>query len=549
MNDAEPRAHPPTRAAALALCLLLVAVGVAVYSNALGSYFLSDDFVQVGRVLEGDLSVTWGREHGGFFRPLFVLSLAADAYVWRQSALGFHLTNVIIHALNSLLVIMLSLALTERAGLASQQRRPLSLAAGLIFLLHPSHTEAVTWISGRADLLSSFFCLTALLLFVSHTSEARRPLRLSLALTSFALALLSKESAVSLPLLTFLLGCHFARASDGRGGAVGQSLKQSAPFALLLVAYVAARAVALGSLVGGYGAGHHLNFSHSMIVSQLLRFPLRALFPANALAPLPFLESRALSPVLIAAGCAVVLLASVVARRGGRARLFEFLRGNKFLWLLLGLFLTALLPVINLRVDLFTTQGERLLYFPSAFSSITLAHVIFKSARGRRGRFAALFVVLTLYSFALWQTNRHWAATARLARRVLDQIARLSAGDEVLILNAPDNYAGAHLYRNGLPEALRMFQHAKTFRRADVLAWHSLRSPRDGALLTEEASVFTLRLADERATFERFNEPLEFVEILERSPAQMRFRLRGAHAPDIFYFADGEMVLVVRVVR
>lgn len=546
MNTACESVSVSTRAKVFALCLFAL-LALAAYANVLDTYFLSDDFAQLGRVLTGDFSVTWGREHGGFFRPLFVLSLLIDAAVWEREPLGFHLTNTILHGLNSFLVFLLASPLTKGAGFDPAARRWLAWGGGLIFLLHPSHTEAVTWVSGRPDLLATFFSLLALLSFYSDRRTARRA-RLALALFCFALALLSKESAACLPVVIFLLGLYAAPREGG--GAFSRSLKEAAPFALLLAVYVAVRALALGALVGGYGAGQHLNFTHSMIVSQLLRFPLRALFHASALRSFPFLESRALSPALIVIGCVVVIaLAVTFARAGGRTSVLKFLRGNKFLWLLLALFLTALLPVINLRIEVFTTQGERFLYFPSVFFALALAHLLIKNARGRvaAARPVVLCAVLVFYAFGLRQTNEHWRETARLSRSVLDRVVRLSDQDEILFVNLPDNFLGAHLFRNGLPEALRTFQNAKRFRNVHILAWHNLRSTRDTAELTADGDgVFTLRLPGVGTAFERFNDPPEAVEFLERSEKLLRFRLRddAASRLDLFYLSGGEVIPV-----
>jgi hypothetical protein len=157
-----------------------------------------------------------------------------------------------------------------------------------------------------------------------------------------------------------------------------------------------------------------------------------------------------------------------------------------------------------------------------------------------------LALVLSLYAFALWRTNAHWRETARISRDALAQITRLSGGGrDVLILNLPDNFEGAHLFRNGVPEALHIFQDERRFGRVHILAWHSLRSPRDGAELSEDEGLYTLRLAGERTAFERFNEPPEFVEIVERTDTLLRFRLRASmEAHEIFYFGRGEMLKV-----
>jgi hypothetical protein len=134
-------------------------VGLISFSTIINNWFLSDDFAQIGKVLNGDLSVVWGKAHGGFFRPLFILSYLIDTRIWGAKPFGFHLTNIVFHSLNAFLTFLLSRRLIENLKLTARMQQTVALGAGALFLLHPSHTEAVSWISGRADIFATFFCL------------------------------------------------------------------------------------------------------------------------------------------------------------------------------------------------------------------------------------------------------------------------------------------------------------------------------------------------------------------------------------------------------
>src|SRR2546422_10546143 len=92
---------------------LFLLAGFIAFATILNSYFLSDDFAQIGKVLSGDLSVVWGKAHGGFFRPLFILSYLIDTRVWGARPFGFHLTNVVFHSLNAFLTFMRCLRAVE----------------------------------------------------------------------------------------------------------------------------------------------------------------------------------------------------------------------------------------------------------------------------------------------------------------------------------------------------------------------------------------------------------------------------------------------------
>ena len=522
------------RAKLLTLAAFFVA-GLLSYSNILNAYFLSDDFTQIGRVLAGDFSVTWGESHGGFFRPLFILSYVLDVFLWERNQFGFHLTNLVLHVLNSFLVYLIADELTK------SQQRNFSLAAGFIFLLHPSHTEAVSWISGRADLLATFFCLLALLPYLSHL-RTKRVLPLALSLLSFWFALLSKESAVCLPLLILVLTFALNKTSDFRA-TLARSLKYTLVFVGVFAVYLSVRTFMIGALVGGYGAGQHLTFTHSVIVSQLLRFSLRIFFPGFALRSMPFLEARWLSPALIVIGSALALLTTIVLmRRSIRRRAFELSRHNAFLLLMWLLFLCSLLPAINLRINVYDTQGERFLYLSSIFFALALGYLIEKLFANKKLRLAFLSCLLLFYFVALRKTNGEWNETAQLSRNIINEIVNQSNRETILLLNAPDNLRGAHLFRNGLDDALRLFQNSKPIKEARVIAFHDLQTTHDEVEVSIEANVLSIRLKNEKTAFGKINEPPRCVTLVHRSPNLLRFRIEDCPENlQVFYFSNGRV--------
>ena len=108
---------------------LFLLAGLIAFSNIINSWFLSDDFAQIGKVLAGDLSVVWGKEHGGFFRPLFILSYLVDTRIWGVKPFGFHLTNIVFHSLNAFLSFILSLQLVRDLKLPARTKGMISIGA------------------------------------------------------------------------------------------------------------------------------------------------------------------------------------------------------------------------------------------------------------------------------------------------------------------------------------------------------------------------------------------------------------------------------------
>ena len=149
----------------LAFSLALVALVTAVFSPALrngfvsyddGTYVTANAHVQAGLTLEG---ITWAfrSTNGSNWHPLTWISHMLDCQVYGLRPWGHHLTNILLHALNSALVFLL---LTQLTGAVVR-----SLFVAALFGLHPAHVESVAWIAERKDVLSTCFFLLTLMAY------------------------------------------------------------------------------------------------------------------------------------------------------------------------------------------------------------------------------------------------------------------------------------------------------------------------------------------------------------------------------------------------
>ncbi|MFH1529944.1 MAG: hypothetical protein ABIK09_04310 [Pseudomonadota bacterium] len=195
--------------------LIVLGVVLLFWSCALALGFFLDDLHN----LEQALAAPWGfqglargfsvfdpatievwclqREPVRFLRPLFVLSLKLDHAVWGFTAFGYHLTNLLLHGLNAVMVRRLLLRLRVAPGHA--------LLAACLFAAFPHHTVAVLWISGRTEVLMATFVLGSLLLHL-RARDGDRPFAARLgSLACAAAAFFTKEGAVTLPVFLALV--------------------------------------------------------------------------------------------------------------------------------------------------------------------------------------------------------------------------------------------------------------------------------------------------------------------------------------------------------
>src|SRR3954462_4506899 len=150
---------------------LTVLATIALYWPALGAGFVGDDFMILHRVrgLEHahDVLRFFRGEFFEYYRPLGFVSHALDWTIAGQNAREFHLTNILLHLVNTTLVLLIGRSLSTR---------PLAgVLAAALFALHASSNEAVVWISARFDLLATCFALAALYCIIHATGSAGLP--------------------------------------------------------------------------------------------------------------------------------------------------------------------------------------------------------------------------------------------------------------------------------------------------------------------------------------------------------------------------------------
>src|SRR6266568_8847319 len=130
---------------------------------------------------------------GIYYRPLLSLSFILDKEFWLLNERVMHVENVLLHLLNVALVYYLALALLPDH---EKEESLLPLTAALCFGLHPVNTEAVNWISGRADVMAGTFVLLSALYLVKFKKENKKCF-LGVSSLSLLLGVLSKEVAVA----------------------------------------------------------------------------------------------------------------------------------------------------------------------------------------------------------------------------------------------------------------------------------------------------------------------------------------------------------------
>jgi tetratricopeptide (TPR) repeat protein len=209
-------------------------------------YVTSNPYVRSGITAK---SIKWAFTtfDAEFWHPLTWLSLMADAQIFGGSPFGFHLTNLLLHVLNTLLLFFF---LKKATGKNWQ-----SAFAASLFALHPLHVESVAWIAQRKDVLSTFFWLLTLWWY-AHFVEKPNRFRYGWALMFFIFGLMSKPMLITLPFSLLLLDywpfCRFQYKGSWRSFArdIWPYIREKFPFF-----GIAATAVIITYSAQKYGGG------------------------------------------------------------------------------------------------------------------------------------------------------------------------------------------------------------------------------------------------------------------------------------------------------
>ena len=212
-----------SRRGALAVLALALLAGVCYLPAMLWGGFVWDDFIwyQSEAVLEwSGLGAIWSWpssiERERHYWPLTYTTFWLEHKIWGLEPAGYHIVNVLLHLLNTLLLWRLLLRLAV----------PGAWMVAAVFAAHPLHVESVAWIFERKDVLSGLFYLTAVLVWLRFL-EQPRPWRYGLALLLFVAGLLSKSVVVTLP--AALLIVQWWKT----GRITGKDLQRLAPFFLV----------------------------------------------------------------------------------------------------------------------------------------------------------------------------------------------------------------------------------------------------------------------------------------------------------------------------
>ena len=456
MTYAHAQMEPARSARSTVLtCLFLALATAAVYWPVLRCDFVDFDdniyvtenaLVRSGLTLDGIVTAFTTRLHG-LWIPLTRISLMLDHSLWGLDPAGFHLTNLLLHVANTVLVF-----LALRLATGAQWR---SAFVAALFALHPLHVESVAWVTERKDVLCTFFMMLSLFAYAGYARRGSRG-KYALAFLAFGCALMAKPVVVVLPVLLLALdvwplarlplSMSSTKASKPPPAArLRRLLLEKAPF------FLAAAAAGVATILAHDSTDGLTSFealplgvrSANALLSYAMYLKL-AIWPADLAVLYPH---RGLDLSMLRVGLAAIPLVLLSAVTILAARRRPYLLAG-WTW-----YIVALLPVIGFIQFGSHSMADRFTYIPLLGVFVMVAWGAEEWCRrgnARRVALAAAALVVVAVAIVTRLDLAHWKNSLALFERA--------------VAVTEDNYLihsnlGVELAERGRPEdALRHFE-------------------------------------------------------------------------------------------
>jgi hypothetical protein len=320
------------------------------------------------------------------YRPVLSTTYFVEHTLWGDWPFGFHLTNVIIHTINALLMYLLIWMVFKDPWLA--------FVGAAIFSFHPLKSEPVSGLSYRTDSLASLFVMLSLWMHIKEGgASAAKWGRMALSLLFFFLAVFTKESAVVVPFVVIAYDLLIKGRFDKK-----QLLSYGGYFFVLAFYFYIYFFVFTNHTIQKISLFNGSIWEHSLFILRILReYVIVIIFPW-LVKSLPPLYEPPLSPNFI-----YEIVSAVLVVAGLLVLLVIFFKRQKKLCFFLFFALISFLPVSNI-IPIVNPMAYRFLYLPSVGYSVILAYGIIKCFDIRDP--------FTQEAFAL--TKKHWALIAAL---------------------------------------------------------------------------------------------------------------------------------------
>lgn len=384
------------------ISLLFIAIfGTYYFIIIHGDFIALDDWNLITRLLNNRSfllkSIIFPQYIGSYYRPLVELSYRLDHIIWFDVASGWHLTNVLFHGLNTVLVYLISRILLADT---IKKKTIAPFLSALLYGLNPLSTEAVCWVSARSELLAAFFLLLSFYLYLLYKREGYYIILL-LSGILFLFAATAKETALVLPAIVIVYEIIFRQSFLDKK----RSVLLAVGYFLLLIAFYFyyLRPVATINLslmhisLGSSGLRHVTLFENVEVLFASFGFYIKKMFIPY---PLNFAIQSINLIIYSILGLIVLILSTMFIRYS--SSIYKFI----ILWVLITISPAIAAAVLHLPWVLW---AERYLYLPLVGFSMALGLYFTSLSRRRLVQMSVLILLIVLFWLTSLQRIYLWS--------------------------------------------------------------------------------------------------------------------------------------------
>jgi regulator of sirC expression with transglutaminase-like and TPR domain len=445
-----------------------------------GFYITENSNIKSG-ITPGGISWAFSTRYSGLWTPLVWVSFMMDYQLYGMNAGGYHLTNLILHVLSTLLIFLLFSHMTAEIWK--------SAFVAALFALHPLHVESVAWVAERKDVLSAFFWMLTLCLY-AHYAEKPVIKRYLLVICSFILALLSKPMVVTLPVVMILLDYWpLKRFESHKDDLILWQLKEKAPFFLLSAVFAA---ITLYDQIFSLDDNYHYSLG-SRIANAPVAFMTyleKTLLPHDMAIFYPFTECIPIWPVIGATLFIILISVAVI----------KMVKRLPYLFVGWAWYAATILPVIGIIQIGPHLMADRYHYLPSIGIAVMMAWGIPLLLLNENSRkwilFPAAIGFLAVLSFLTWKQCGYWKNSITLFNHAL-QVTEYN-------FLAHDNLAAVLIHEGKYEEA---FNHTN----------RSISITPDNYLAYLNRGLIYSRLGQYQLAIENYNRAIHFNPVYDKA--------------------------------
>ena len=389
-----------------------------IYFNTFYVGLLSDDYGYFIGVANDGWNSLLNNFNDPFFLPLSHFIQLIIYKIFGQNLYVFHGVQIFFHVL---IGWQLYLILKE----INDQKIIFAFLTGLIFLILPYQTETIIWLASKGYVFCLFFtCLSIKYYLKGHYNSSY---------LFIILAIFCKEMGYIIPILLFIIELYRGQFSLFK--------KKIIPFSLILTSCITIRFIVLNSLIGGYGGATHLNFNLITVIKTIFAYLIKyATF---------YRYSNSILIAILVFTALIIISIPYIKTLNNKKSI------NKII-LILALFITSILPVINLEItSLFSIQSDRYGYFSTVIFAIFLSYII---CCWKTPKILMLSILtITVFSTLTYLDTKKWVAASEICNQYLNELIKQDLENKnVILVNIPDNYKGVYVLRHGIDEFLEL---------------------------------------------------------------------------------------------